>query len=72
MGLPFHLPFSPSLPQSPGSNLLTLASDAVSRPILLLTHALDAHFALIWGGGGGGDSSSNSCCRLHLYQLLLS
>lgn len=43
---------------------LTLASDAVFSYTLLLTHSLDASFALIWGGGGG-DSSSRSCCHLH-------
>jgi hypothetical protein len=50
---------------------LTLASAAVVSSILLLTHALDAFFALIWGGGGG-DSSSNSCCHSHCTNCLSS
>lgn len=54
-----------------GVTSLTLASAAVVSSILLLTHALDAFFALIWGGGGG-DSSSNSCCHSHCTNCLSS
>lgn len=51
-----------------GVTSLILASDAVFSYVLL-THSLDASFALIWGVGDG-DSSSNSCCHLHCTNCL--
>lgn len=51
----FHLLFFISLPQCRGVTSSTAASYAVFSSVLLLPHALDASFALIWEGG------DNSC-----------